>query len=173
MGQIWHFLRLIWAKLYLNRSCPRIVPFGTNLTQSDAIFDIPELDLELITNYPAYHQPAIVHCNRGDHWSRWKPQITNGHYGQLSDQIWAQRWSDWPQMRQIRDFFRSNSVHFGSPSQNVLNLIWKKSRICPIWGQSDPLWGLAGHLDVEIQDKCISIHHGVIEMFIQLFISLR
>ena len=30
-------------------------------------------------------------------------------------------------------------------SQNVLNQIWKNPRICPIWGQSDPLWALSGH----------------------------
>ena len=28
-----------------------------------------------------------------------------------------------PKIGQIRDFFRSDSVHFGAPSQNVLNLI--------------------------------------------------
>ena len=45
-----------------------------------------------------------------------------------------------PQMGQIRGFFRSDSVHFGSPSQNVLNMNWKNPQICPIWGQFDPLW---------------------------------
>ena len=47
--------------------------------------------------------------------------------------------SDWLKMRQIWDFLRSVSVHFGSSSQNVLKLILK-SLICPIWGQSDPFW---------------------------------
>ena len=39
--------------------------------------------------------------------------------------IWPQSGSDWPQMGQIREIFRSDSVHFGAPRQNVLNLIWK------------------------------------------------
>ena len=34
----------------------------------------------------------------------------------------------WPQMGQIWDFLRSVSVHFGSPSQNVLKLILKSPR---------------------------------------------
>ena len=38
-------------------------------------------------------------------------------------QIWPQNGSDWPQMGQIREIFRSDSVHFGAPRQNVLNLI--------------------------------------------------
>ena len=32
------------------------------------------------------------------------------------------------------------SEHFGAVRQNVLKSDRKKSRICPIWGQSDPLW---------------------------------
>ena len=42
--------------------------------------------------------------------------------------------------KQILDFLRSSSVHFGSVSRNVLKYDLKKSRISPIWGQSDPLW---------------------------------
>ena len=38
-------------------------------------------------------------------------------------QIWPQSGSDWPQMGQIREIFRSDSVHFGAVRQNVLNLI--------------------------------------------------
>ena len=46
-----------------------------------------------------------------------------------SGQMWAQSWSDWPQMGQIRDFFRSdfsrfwivpfgaNLTHFGPKSE--------------------------------------------------------
>ena len=30
-------------------------------------------------------------------------------------QIWPQSGSDWPQMGQIREIFRSDSVHFGAP----------------------------------------------------------
>ena len=36
--------------------------------------------------------------------------------------------SNWLQMGQIWDFLRSVSVHFGSPSQNVLKLILKRPR---------------------------------------------
>ena len=38
-------------------------------------------------------------------------------------QIWPQSGSDWPQMGQIREIFRSDSVHFGAVRQNELNLI--------------------------------------------------
>ena len=48
--------------------------------------------------------------------------------------------SDWPQMGQIWDFLRSVSVHFDSARQKLLKLILIKSQICPIWGQSDPIW---------------------------------
>ena len=37
--------------------------------------------------------------------------------------------SDWPQMGQIREIFRSDSVHFGAPRQNVLKLILKNPRL--------------------------------------------
>ena len=46
--------------------------------------------------------------------------------------------SDWPKMGQIWDFLGSISVHFGSPSLNVLKLILRY-QICLIWGQSDPI----------------------------------
>ena len=39
--------------------------------------------------------------------------------------ISAQSRSDLPQMGQIWDSFRSDSIHFGLLSQNILNLIWK------------------------------------------------
>ena len=39
--------------------------------------------------------------------------------------------SDRPQIRQIWDFLRSVSVHFGSPSQNILKLILKSPRLVP------------------------------------------
>ena len=41
--------------------------------------------------------------------------------------------SDCPKMGQIWDFLRSVSVHFGSLSQNVLNLILKSPRFVPFW----------------------------------------
>ena len=62
-------------------------------------------------------------------------------------QIWAQSGSDWPQMGQIQDFFRSDSVHFGSARQNVLKLILKSPRfshlepIKPTIGQNLPSLG--------------------------------
>ena len=43
-------------------------------------------------------------------------------------------------MGQIWDFSRSNSVHFSSPSENVLKSNRKKFPICPILGQSYSLW---------------------------------
>ena len=46
--------------------------------------------------------------------------------------------SDCSQMGQIRDFFRSTS-------QNVLKSNLKRSLICPICGQSDPLWSQTYH----------------------------
>ena len=36
------------------------------------------------------------------------------------------------------------SVLFCSPGKNLLKSDLKKSRICPIWGQSDPLWAKCG-----------------------------
>ena len=51
-------------------------------------------------------------------------------------QVWLQSVSDWPQMRQIRDFSAQISV----TSQNVLKSELKQARIFHIWGQSDPLW---------------------------------
>ena len=36
--------------------------------------------------------------------------------------------------------FRIVSRPVGSPSQNILNSDLKKSKICPIWGQSNPIW---------------------------------
>ena len=46
-------------------------------------------------------------------------------YGDVKFRI--QIGSNWPQMGQIWDFLRSVSVHFGA-------------QICPILGQSDPIW---------------------------------
>ena len=55
-------------------------------------------------------------------------------------QICLQSGSDWPQMGQIRGFFRSDFSAFGAESPNALKSDLKKSRICPIWDHSDPLW---------------------------------
>ena len=48
--------------------------------------------------------------------------------GQISS-TWDKSWA----------FSNQISVHFGSPSQNVLKSDLKKPRICPIWDQSDPI----------------------------------
>ena len=47
--------------------------------------------------------------------------------------VLAQSGSDLPQRGQIRDFFRSDFRTFWL-------IVQKKSRICPIWGKSAPLW---------------------------------
>ena len=57
----------------------------------------------------------------------------------------AQSGSDWLQMGQIRGFFRSDFSAFGAPAPNALKSDRKKPRICPIWGQSDPLWSQTYH----------------------------
>ena len=48
-------------------------------------------------------------------------------------------------MGQIRGFFRSYFSEFGAPAPNALKSDLKKPRICPIWGQSDPLWSQTYH----------------------------
>ena len=50
-------------------------------------------------------------------------------------QVWLQSGSDWT----ARTFSAPILVDFGSASQNELKFDLKESRICPIWGQSDPL----------------------------------
>ena len=52
-----------------------------------------------------------------------------------------------PKWDNSRHFFRSDSLHFCSMIQNVMNFIWKNPRICPypIWGQSDTLWAKSCH----------------------------
>ena len=46
--------------------------------------------------------------------------------------MWAQRGLDWTQMGQIWELF-------SSADENVLKSDLKKSQICHIWGQSDPI----------------------------------
>ena len=57
----------------------------------------------------------------------------------------ARNWPDWHQMGEIWDFLRSVSVHFGAGRQTVLKSDVKKSRICPIWHQSDLIVGRTGY----------------------------
>ena len=64
------------------------------------------------------------------------PYISNLLLGYMDAKFCIQIGSDWPQMGQIWGFLRSVSVHFGSPSQNVLKLILKSPRFShlrPIW----------------------------------------
>ena len=42
-------------------------------------------------------------------------------------------------------FFRSDFSAFDAPAPNALKSDLKKPRICPIWGQSDPLWSQSYH----------------------------
>ena len=48
--------------------------------------------------------------------------------------------SDLPQMGHIRDFFRSDSVHFGATRQNVLKLILKSPRFDPFADNLSQSW---------------------------------
>ena len=51
---------------------------------------------------------------------------------ELGDQIWIQNRSDWPQMGQIRDFFRSDFSTFWRPRAKMYwNLIWKSPGFVP------------------------------------------
>ena len=50
-----------------------------------------------------------------------------------------------PQMGQIRGFFRSDFIAFDAGAPNALKSDSKMPRICPIWGQSDPLWSQIYH----------------------------
>ena len=56
------------------------------------------------------------------------------------------------QMGQILDFLRSVSVHFGSASQNVLKVIFKKSQVRPILPNLDVIFDIAGaECDMDLQ----------------------
>ena len=68
-------------------------------------------------------------------------EIYSWNYRHQGCQIWHLNWvrltQNWvwlaPKWEQIWDFLRSVSVHFGSPSQNVLKLILKRPRFVPFW----------------------------------------
>ena len=64
--------------------------------------------------------------------------------------VWLQIGSDWPQMGQIRGFFRSDFSALGAGAPNALESDLKKPRICPIWGQSHPLWSQTYHLCIKL-----------------------
>ena len=49
------------------------------------------------------------------------------------------------QMGQIRGFFRSDSVYFGSPSQNIINLSWNVPTSVPFGANLTHFWSKSGH----------------------------
>ena len=60
-------------------------------------------------------------------------------------QILARIGSDRTQMGQIRGFFKTDYQSILAGRQNDLKTDMKKSRICPIWGQTDTLWSQTYH----------------------------
>ena len=58
---------------------------------------------------------AIQSLLRQKKMSFTKTPIPGSRYGK----VWLQIGSDWPQMRQIRDFFRSNFSAFGAPAPSL------------------------------------------------------
>ena len=70
-------------------------------------------------------------------------------------QIWPQSVSDWPQMGQIREIFRSDSVHFGAVRQNVLNLIWKFSGFVPFGANLTHFGAKSGNRELNIPSETI------------------
>ena len=66
-----------------------------------------------------------------------KHQLNPANHGY---QIWPQSGSHWPKMGQIREIFRSDSVHFGAVRQNVLYLIWKNPRFVPFGANLIQFW---------------------------------
>ena len=62
----------------------------------------------------------------------WSQKKTHTH----KTLVWLQSRSDWLQMRQIRDFFRSDFSAFGAGRQMHWNLIWKSPGFVPFW----PIW---------------------------------
>ena len=117
---------------------PRIVPLGCSLVQSvpnssTRDWKLPVLYLTMF--YIIYLTPPSrqVHTSKPKVWGNstsFGPKVGLigpkwDKSGPFSDQIW---------------------VYFGALWQNVLKSDLKKSRICPIWGQSDPLWSQTWHL---------------------------
>ena len=63
-----------------------------------------------------------------------------------SKQLWGHGWDGrFGSKGQIRSFFRADFSAFGAGAPNALKSDLKKLRICPIWGQSDPLWSQTYH----------------------------
>jgi len=68
-------------------------------------------------------------------------------------------WSEWRiwwwQCFWTRDVrFGPKVSQIGSPSQNILKSELKKFQICPIWGQSDQLWGQNWALCCGLMENC-------------------
>ena len=76
------------------------------------------------------------------------------HHSHLEQGVWLQSGSDWPQMGEIWGFLRSDFSAFGAGAPNALKSDLRKPRICPIWGQSDPLWSQTYHPWVEPSGRC-------------------
>ena len=47
------------------------------------------------------------------------------------------------------------SVHFGADAPKCTEICSKKSRICSIWGQSDPFWVQIWSLRWELSEMCV------------------
>ena len=154
---------------------PGFVPFGANLTHFGAKPTIPEVNWYICLECGCMctgGQGGMTWCNisRDVTWcnmsrdtrnrTRQIHASLNRHnisivYAALKRgyQIWHPIRVNWPQMRQICDFWRSVSVHLGSILKSprfisrkanaelkCTETDLKKSQICPIWGKSDPIW---------------------------------
>ena len=153
-----------WAKMYWNLiwKSPWSVLFGANITHFETKSDSPDpwvnkLDelIRWVSEWCArrccQHPPVAAPDRPPRGWSRSRlfPHWL-GPGCVAATEAWSLcQWSlgdgrniQWLSRSrvQVQD---SIAVHFGSESsesQNLLESDLKKSQICPIWGQSDPLW---------------------------------
>ena len=99
----------------------------------------------------------------------WYLATENIQIYQAGAKTWCQSMS---QMRQIWDFLRSVSVHFGALRQNVLKLILKSPRLVPIednltqFGDILDVLGKSGRFISQVSkllEKCLlpGLHHDV------------
>ena len=101
----------------------RLSPNGINLGLFKIRFSTFWLTEPKCTETDLKKSQSCTICRQSDQVGT-NPDILDSQYLlEHGYQIWPQSGSDWPQMRQIREFFRSDSVHFGSPSQKVLKII--------------------------------------------------
>ena len=124
MGQIWDFLRSIFCSFWHRKQILK-VPFGVNLTHFEAKSATPGEHNVYMTSQ-CLHDVYIdcVNC------TKWRNLVLLSRHNrinkltsqtklyvtsvlcELGDQICPQNGSDWPQMGQIRDFFRSDFSTF-------------------------------------------------------------